>query len=121
MSNRASLYRLLPIVPLAWGGLLLFTRFVSPSTPVAFIAFFIILSVALTSTLALLIYGISSLLLASRRYYPTVRQAIRQGALLSLVIVLNLIIRALHSWSLFMALTILGAAVIVEVLSLAKK
>jgi len=121
MNNRASLYRLLPIALLAWGGLLAFTRFVPPSTPVAFIAFFVILSVALTSTCALLIYLISSRLFASQRYYPTIHQAMRQGALLSLVIVLNLIMRALHSWSLFMALTILGAAVVVEILSLAKK
>lgn len=121
MNKRASLYRLLPIALLAWGGLLLFTRFVPPSTPMAFIAFFIILSVALTSTFALLIYAISSRLFASGHYYPTVHHAMRQGALLSAVIVLNLIMRALHSWNLFMALIILGAAVIVEVLSLAKK
>lgn len=121
MNNRASLYRLLPIALLAWGGLLLFTRFVPPSTPVAFVAFFLILCVALTSTLALTIYFISSRLFAFNRYQPTVHQAIRQGALLALVIALNLIMRALHSWSLFMAIVILGAAVIVEVLALAKK
>ncbi len=121
MTKRASLYRLLLIALLAWGGLLLLTRFVAPSTVMAFVAFFTILSLALTSTFALLVHVISSRLLASHRYYPTMRQTIRQGMLLSLVVVLNLILRALHSWSLFMAIIILGAAVVVEVLSLAKK
>ena len=43
------------------------------------------------------------------------------GTLLSLCIVCNLILRAFHSWNVFMAIVIFGAAVVIEVLSLARK
>ena len=120
MSNRSSLYTLLLIAPLAWGGLLLFTRLVAPSTALAFFVFFLILGVALTSVFAPLAYFIG-LSFFSARYHATIRHAIRQGALLTLVIILNLILRALHSWSIFMAVVTLVAAVIIEILSLARK
>ncbi len=121
MTNRVSLYTLVLIIPVAWGGLLLFTRFVPPHSMLAFIVFFLVLSVAQTSTFALVAYFLGLYFLTSRRYRTTIRQAIRQGALLSLVIVLNLILRALHSWSIFMAIVIFGAAAVVEILSLARK
>lgn len=109
------------VAPIAWGGLLLFTHFVPPQTTMAFVVFFLLLSVAQTCTLTPIAYVIGTRLLASRRYHTTVRHALRQSALLSLVIVLNLILRALHSWNIFMAIVIFVAAVVVEVLSLARK
>src|SRR5579859_791758 len=121
MTNRASLYTLILIALVAWGGLLLFTRFVPPITIASFIAFFLILSICLTSTFAPLVYFISRRLLASRMNRITVRHAIRQGGLLALVIVLNLALRALHSWNIVMAVAILGAAIVIEVLFLARK
>jgi hypothetical protein len=121
MSNRSSLYTLLLIAPLAWAGLLLLTRFVPPNALLAFVGFFLILSVALTSTCAPAAYFVGRHIFSSQRYRTTVRHAMRQGALISLVIVLNLILRALHSWSVFMAIVILAAAVLLEVLSLARK
>ena len=121
MTSRASLYTLILIALLTWGGLLLFTRYVPPVTLAAFIAFFLIMSVCLTSTIAPLAYLVSRRLLASRMHRITVRHAIRQGALLSLVIELNLMLRALHSWNIVMAVVILGAAVVIEVLFLARK
>lgn len=121
MTNRASLYTLLVVALLAWGGILLFTRYVPPSTIAAFLTFFLILLVALTSTLTPLVFMIDRRLLARQHYRVTVRQAIRESALLSLVVILNLILRALHSWNLATAIVILGAAVVVEVLALARK
>jgi hypothetical protein len=121
MTNRAALYTLLVLAPLAWGGLLLFTRFVPPHTLLAFVAFFMLLTVALISTFSPLAYLISLRFLASRLYRATIRHALRQGALLSLCIVLNLILRALHSWSIFTAVVIFVAAIVIEVLSLARK
>jgi hypothetical protein len=121
VSNRAALSILLLLALPVWAGVLLFTYFVPPRSFLAFMAFFILLAVALICTLAPLAYLFSLLFLSSRLYRATMRHALRQGTLLSLCIVLNLILRALHSWSLFMALVIVAAAVIVEVLSLAKK
>lgn len=121
MTSRFSLYMLLIIAPVAWVGLLLFTRFVPPQSLLAFLVFFLIMGVALTSTFAPITYFIGHRVLRSGRFRPTVRQALRQGTLLSLVVILNLLLRALHSWNIFMAIVILFAAIIMEVLFLAKK
>ncbi len=121
MSIRSSLSRLALILLVAWGGLLLFTYSVEPQSLLAFIVFFLIASVALTSTFAIITYGIGRYLLSSRIYHATIRRAIRQGALLSLAIVLNLILLLLHSGSFFTAIAIIGAVAVLEVLALAKR
>jgi len=87
----------------------------------AFVALFVLLGVALTSTFSPLAYFVTLRFLSSRLYRATVQHALRQGALLSLCIVLNLVLRALHSWNIFTAVVIFVAAVVVEVLSLARK
>jgi len=121
MPTRSSVYRLLLITLFAWSGLLLFTYFVEPQSPPALVIFFLIASVALTSTFSIIAYGIGRYMLPSHVYHATIRRAIRQGALLSLAIVLNLILRVLHSGSLFTGIMIVGAAIVLEVLILAKK
>lgn len=123
MASRTSvsLYTTVIIAPFAWAGLLLFTRFIPPHSFGAFVLFFGILSIALICTLTPIAYAINGRLLATRLYHATMRHALRQAILLSLAIVLNLILRALHSWNIFMAIVILGAAVIIEILSLARK
>ena len=121
LSGRAVLTILLILAPLAWGGLLLFTRFVPPQTIQAFVVFFALLGVALTCTLSPLIYFISLRFLSSRLYRTTVRHALRQGMLLSLWVVFNLLLRALHSWSIFTAIVSLAIIVVIEVLSLGRK
>lgn len=121
MPTRSSVYRLLLISLLAWSGLLLFTYFVKPQSLLALVIFFLIASVALTSTFSIITYGIGRYMLPSHVYHVTIRRAIRQGALLSLAIVLNLILRILHSGSLFTGIMIVAAAVVVEVLILAKQ
>ena len=121
MSRRAALYTMMIIAPLAWIGLLLFTRFVPPQTTAAFVTVFVLLYVALTSTLAPLAYVISLRFLSSRLYRATVRHSLRQGALLSLWIVFNLALRALQSWSLFTAIVSLGIIIVIELLAMARK
>src|SRR6266581_3320104 len=108
MTRRNALYALMILAPIGWGGLLLFARFV-------------LLGVALTSTFSLVLYFISLRFLSSRLYRATVRHAIRQGALLALCIIFNLILLALHSWNVFTAILIVGIAVVIEVLSLGRK
>ncbi|HZT99059.1 MAG TPA: hypothetical protein VFA10_05335 [Ktedonobacteraceae bacterium] len=106
----------------AWGGLLLLTYSVPPQTVVAFAGFFLVLTIALTCTFGPLAYALGQRIFASRRRHRiTWYYALRQGALLSFAVVLNLILRALHSWNIIMALAIVGAAIIVEVLFLARK
>ena len=121
MKNRTALYILMGLAPLAWGALLLFTHLVPPQTILAYATFFVLLSVALTSTLSPLAYFISLRFISSRLYRATVRHALRQGALLSLWIVLNLLLRALHSWSIFVAVVSFGIILVIEVLSLGRK
>ena len=121
LTNRNALYLLIVLAPFAWGGLLLFTRYVPPHIPLAYAAFFLLLGIALTSTFSPLAYLIALRFLSSRLYRATVRHALRQGALLSLCIILNLLLRSLHSWNIFTAILIFGAAIVIEVVSLARK
>jgi hypothetical protein len=121
MSTRSSIHRLFLIALFAWGGLLLFTYFVKPQSALAFIIFLLIVSVALTSTLTIIAYGIGRYLFRFHIYHATIRRAIHQGALLSLAIVLNLILRILHSGNLSTGIMIVGATLVLEVLTLAKK
>ncbi len=121
MTNRNALYTLMILAPIGWAGLLLFTRFVPPHMLLAFVAFFMLLGVALTSTFSPVLYFISLRFLTSRGYRATVRHSLRQGALLALCVIFNLILLALHSWNVFTAILILGIAIVIEVLSLGRK
>ena len=121
MTNRTSLNLLMLLAPLAWAALLLFTHFVPPQAVAAYVAFFVLLGVALTSTLSPLAYFISLRFVSSRLHRATVRHALREGALVSLWVVFNLLLRALHSWSLFVAIVSLGIIIVIEVLSLGRK
>ncbi len=121
MTTRTALLMAGSMGLLAWAGLVIFTRDVAPQNIMAFVAFFLLLIVAITCTLTPLAYGMAARVLARYQYRASVRQALRQSILLSLAVTLNLLLRALHSWNLFMGITIFGAAVVVEILSLAKK
>ena len=109
MTHRTVLFLLLIIALGSWAGLLFFTHAIAPTTPIAFVIFFTILLVALTSTIALLAYGIGTLMLASglftrKRRHATLQGALRQGVL-----------RALNSWSVLTAIVILLIAIIIEI------
>jgi hypothetical protein len=121
MTRRSSLSLLGVTALLAWGGLVLYTHFIAPQSVFAFFIFFIILIIALTSTLTPIAYFIGARIVSSQRYRATVRYAFRQALLLSLAIELNLLLRSLHSWNIAVGIALLGAAVIVEILSLARK
>lgn len=121
MTGRAVFYSSVAIAPLAWIAVAIFTRFVAPTGITAFTLLFLLLGIALTSTITPIAYGISLRLITSHLYRATVQHALRQGILLSLAIILNLILLSLRSWNVFMCLIILVAAIIVEVLFLARK
>jgi len=121
ITNRSAIYILALVALLAWCALLLFTHFVPPTSIAAYVTFFVLLAVALTSTLSPLAYVIGLRFISSRLYLATMRDSLLQGALLSLWIVFNLLLRALHSWSIFTAIVSLGIVMVIEVLALARK
>jgi len=121
INNRATLYLLLVLAILLWGGLLAFTRFVAPNGVPAYTIFFVLLAVALSCTFIPIAYFINLRFLSSRLYRATMRHSLRQSVLLSLCIVLNLLLRSLHSWNIITALIIFIAAIVIEVVSLARK
>jgi hypothetical protein len=114
MSNRSAFLTLLLIALVAWIGLLIFTCFIPPDAFLAFSAFFLILAVAITSTIAPFAYLIAGLLFRRRRHKPSMRSAIRRGLFCSVIVVLNLMLRALNSWNLLTALLIILALLIIE-------
>jgi hypothetical protein len=118
MSKRSSLSTLTLIALFSWGGLLWFTYAVPPGSFPAFVVFFLILAVALTCTATPIAY-LTGWILPSTQ--PTLRSAIRQGTLIALIVVLNLMLCALSSWNVFTAILILVAVVVVEVVVLARK
>jgi hypothetical protein len=121
MTRRGALYVMALMALLAWGALLAFTHFEPPGGVANFVVVFILLFVALACTFSPLAYLISLRFISSRLYRATLRHSLRQGMLLALWIVFNLILRALHSWSLFTTIVSLGIVAVIEVLSLARK
>ena len=121
MTNRTSLNMLMVLAPLVWVALLIFTYFVSPQSVQAYVTFFVLLGVALTSTLSSLAYFISRRFVSSRLHRASMRHALREGALVSLWVVFNLLFRVLHSWSLIVAIVSLVIIIVVEVLFLGRK
>jgi hypothetical protein len=118
MSNRSSISILILIALLSWGGLLFFTYIVPADTSLAFIAVCLILAVALTSTVAPIAYLIAQHFSSTQ---PTLRRAIQQGALLALLIMLNLMLSAWRSWNILTALLITFAVVVIGVIALTRK
>lgn len=121
MSYRSSFSLAGIIAFLAWIALLLFTHFVPPSTLLSFVTFFVLLCVALIGTFTPISYVFGQLFFRRKHYTVTLRYALRQGTLLTLVIIVNLILRALHSWNILMALVIVVIVAVVELLALARK
>jgi hypothetical protein len=110
---------IMPITALlAWGGLLLFTRYIPPQSAPALLAFFVLLSLALFCTLTLLIYPITRVIQAGRSKRPELGQAMRQSGLISIWIIFNLLLRVLASWSLFTAIVSFGIIMVIEILAM---
>jgi|SRR5579863_8027613 len=121
LTNRVTISLLFVVALFTWAGIVVFTRYVPPQGMKAFVAFFVLLEVALVSTFAPVAYVVGLRFISSRLYRATMRHALRQGILLSLCIVLNLILLALHSWNVITAIIIFVVAIIVEIVSLARK
>src|SRR5579864_2541717 len=77
INGRTALYILALIAPLAWAALLFYTRLVPPRGVLAFVVFFILLDIALTSVFVPLAYVIGLRFISSRLYRATMRHALR--------------------------------------------
>ena len=111
---------LMPVIALvAWGGLLLFTRYVPPQGVWALCIFFVLLGLALFCTLTPLIALGRRIILSSRS--SGLGQAARQSGLISIFIIFNLFLRVLASWSLFTAIVSFGIIVVIEILAMVGK
>lgn len=100
---------------------MLFTRFIAPGSVPAFLGFFCLLGTCLLSTFIPLTYLVARLILAARSAQPRLGQATRQASLISAWIILNLLLRLLHSWSIFTAVVSFGIIVVIEFLALGKR
>jgi hypothetical protein len=88
----------------------------------SFLGFFVLLGVALLCTFAPLIYLISRLILRRRVTRPLrISQVTRQTVLISAWIIFNLLLRLLHSWSIFTAVVSFGIIMVIEFLALGRK
>ncbi|GCE10235.1 hypothetical protein [Tengunoibacter tsumagoiensis] len=121
MSKRLSLAVLALSALVSWGCILLFTRFVPPTAPAALPFVFLFLFVAFMSTGTLVIFVSGRRLLAHYGYGLRLRSALYQSILVSFVLLLNLLLLALYSWSIVNGLLLLAGGVIFEVLWLARK
>jgi hypothetical protein len=120
-STKLLLALLLMFALLFWGGLLWFTYYIYPSTTSTYFVFFLLLLNALTLTLAPPIYGLGARFFFARSNRMTPLRALLLSLVCALAVVLNLILRALHSWNPIMAIVIVAAAFVVEILFLARK
>ena len=120
LSARALLITMSIVMLLAWGGLLLFTRYVPPQSVPAIAAVFLLLSVALFCTFVPLTYLITRAIFAARSRRPRLSQAMREGGLIAAWLIFNLLLRILQSWSIFTALVSFGIIVVVEILVLGR-
>ncbi len=121
LSTRRALLTIVVLIPLVWACFLVFTYFVPPHTFLVYFTFFVLLGVALTCTFTPFAYFIGRRFLTPRRYRVSIHQSLREGALLSLAIILNLSLRSLHSWNIFACIVIFGAIILIEVLFLVRK
>ena len=106
---------------LAWLGLLLFTRYVAPQSVLAFLIFFLLLSIALLCTLIPAVYFLSQVILARWSGRPNMLIVTRQSAWIAGWIILNLLLRAFHGENIFIALISFGIIIIGELLLLGRK
>lgn len=120
LSNRALLIWIAVVALCMWGGLVLFTYYVQPVGMAAITAAFVLLALALFGTCTLLSYFISWGVLARRGRRPRILQALREGGLISLWLIFNLLLSSLHSWSIFITVIGFGIIVVVELLVLGR-
>lgn len=119
-STRTLLIVMVLVALLAWGGLLVFTRFIAPGSVPSFLAFFSLLGAGLFCAFTPLIYLVARPILAARNSRPTLGQAARQAGLISAWLIFNLLLRLLHSWSIFTAIISFGIILVIELLALGR-
>jgi hypothetical protein len=106
----------------AWLGLGLFGKLVSPAGAAPRLLFLLLLFIALTATFTPIAQFLGRQLVRSKWYAQhSLRHALRQGALVALAIIANLALRALGAWFWADIILIALAVILVEIIALARK
>lgn len=122
MATRHPIVALTLLALAAWIGLLLFGRFVRPAGLLAPALFLLLLFIALAASFTPIAQLVGTRLVRSKWYYQhRWRHALRQGTLITLAIITNLALLALGAWFWADVLLIVIAAVLVELIALARK
>lgn len=122
MATRHPILALALLALAAWLSLLLFGKFVRPAGVLAPALFLLLLFIALTASLTPVAQLVVVTLVRSKWYYQHRWQhALRQGALVALAIVANLVLLALGAWFWADVLLIVVVVVLIELISLARK
>src|ERR1051326_257243 len=122
MAARHPIRTMVVVALIAWVILVLYGKLVSPEGAVARIMFLVLLLVALTATFTPVAQFVGSQFVRSKWYAQHAwRHALRQGALVAITIVANLALKALDAWFWADILLIALAAVLVELIALARK
>ena len=121
MATRHPVIALALLALAAWLGLLLFGRLARPTGVLAPGIFLLLLFIALATSFTPLAQFVGHRLIRSKWYYQhRWRHALRQGALVALAIVTNLALLALGAWFWADVVLIVLAAVLVELIALAR-
>ncbi len=92
-------------------GVVVFT--LAPSKLLTYLAFFLPLAVALTSTATLVAYGLEH----RRTHYASLTGAGRRGVSFGAVAIVNLAFLAAHRWTVFLAAVTVVAAIAIDVVA----
>jgi 4-amino-4-deoxy-L-arabinose transferase-like glycosyltransferase len=92
-------------------GVVVFT--LSPSKLLTYLAFFIPLAVAVTSTATLVAYGLEH----RRTHFASLTTAGRRGVLVGAVVVINLAFLAAHRWTVLLPAITIVAAIAIDLIA----
>ena len=122
MARRHPILFMMGVALVAWIGLGLFGKFVAPEGALARILFLLFVFITLTVTFSPIAQLVGRQFVRSKWYAQHAwRHALRQGALVALAIVANLVLKALDAWFWADIILIVFVVVLVELIALAPK
>lgn len=119
---RSYILPLLIVMVCASGALVAFTHYIGPDEPWAYIVASVLVLLILGTLLTLIFYGCEMKLVHSKLYQQALKwHALRQGLILSAVVVVNMALNTFHAWNVLAAIGGVLVFGLVEFLSLARK
>ncbi len=122
MATRHATLALVIVALGAWLSLILFGKLVAPGGTLPSLIFLVLLFIALAASFTPLAQLLGTRFVRSKWYAQrSLRHALRQGTLIALAIVTNLVLRALGAWAWADVILIALAVILVELIALARK